>query len=96
MSTKRRVVITGVGMVTPLGIGNDPNWDALKAGRSGIGMITHFDSTEYPVKIAAEVKDFDPLQFVDKKELKKMREELGETDKQYPRIQKIIDSHWSD
>lgn len=69
---KRRVVITGLGMISPLGVGNDANWDALRSGRSGIGLITHFDTTEYPVKIAAEVRDFDPLQFIAKKELKKM------------------------
>ncbi len=70
--TKRRVVITGLGLVTPLGLGNDANWEALRSARSGVGLITHFDTTDYPVKIAAEVRDFDPLQFIDKKELKKM------------------------
>jgi 3-oxoacyl-[acyl-carrier-protein] synthase II len=69
---KRRVVITGLGMISPLGVGNDANWEALRSGKSGVGMITHFDTTDYPVKIAAEVRGFDPLQFIDKKELKKM------------------------
>jgi 3-oxoacyl-[acyl-carrier-protein] synthase II len=69
---KRRVVITGLGMVSPLGVGNDANWEALRSAKSGIGLITHFDTSEYPVKIAGEVRGFDPLQFIDKKELKKM------------------------
>jgi 3-oxoacyl-[acyl-carrier-protein] synthase II len=68
----RRVVITGLGLVTPLGVGTRENWDALLAGRSGVGPITRFECSEYPVRIAAEVKGFDPLQFVERKELKKM------------------------
>jgi len=72
MPNRRRVVITGLGMVSPLGVGNDPNWEALRSARSGIGLITHFDTADYAVKIAAEVRGFDPLQFIDKKEQKKM------------------------
>lgn len=72
MRLKRRVAITGIGLVTPLGIGNQANWEALRAGRSGVGPITRFDTTEYRVKIAAEVKGFDPLEFIEKKDLKKM------------------------
>ncbi len=68
----RRVVVTGVGVVSPLGIGNNANWDALTAGRSGIGYITRFDASEIPVKIAGEVKNFVPEDFIDKKEVKKM------------------------
>jgi 3-oxoacyl-[acyl-carrier-protein] synthase II len=68
----RRVVVTGVGMVSPLGIGTEANWEALCAGRSGIGPITHFDATQFSARIAGEVKGFDPLQFVDKKDVKKM------------------------
>ena len=68
----RRVVLTGIGLVTPLGIGNRPNWEGLLAGRSGVGPITRFDASAYPVRFAAEVKNFDPLPFVDRKELKKM------------------------
>ena len=68
----RRVVVTGVGLVSPLGIGTQANWEALRAGRSGIGPITRFDASQYSARIAGEVKAFDPLQFVDKKDVKKM------------------------
>ena len=69
---KRRVVVTGVGLVSSLGIGTEENWKALCAGRSGIGAITRFDASEFSVRIAGEVKDFDPLQFIAKKDVKKM------------------------
>ena len=69
---KRRVVITGMGIVSPLGIGLDVNWQAICQGKSGIGPITKFDTTEYPAKIAGEVKNFDPDQYIDKKDQKKM------------------------
>ncbi|MDD5286150.1 MAG: beta-ketoacyl-ACP synthase II [Desulfuromonadaceae bacterium] len=68
----RRVVITGVGVVSPLGCGNDGNWNALMSGKSGIGQITRFDTTDMPVKIAGEVSDFNAEEFIDKKEIKKM------------------------
>ena len=68
----RRVVITGVGVVSPLGVGNAANWANVTAGKSGITHITRFDTTDFPVKIAGEVKNFDPEQFIDKKEVKKM------------------------
>jgi len=68
----RRVVITGVGAVSPLGTGNTANWDALMSGTSGIGSITRFDTTDIPVKIAGEVKGFNAEDFFDKKEVKKM------------------------
>ena len=68
----RRVVVTGVGIVSPLGIGTATNWDALCAGRSGIGPITHFDASQFSARIAGEVKDFDPLKFIEKKDVKKM------------------------
>jgi 3-oxoacyl-[acyl-carrier-protein] synthase II len=72
MTFMRRVVVTGVGVVSPLGTGNRKNWDALTAGRSGIGHITRFDATDFPVRIAGEVKDFVAEEFIDKKEIKKM------------------------
>jgi len=69
---KRRVVVTGMGIVSPLGIGLENNWAAICQGRSGIGPITKFDTTEYPCKIAGEVKNFDPSAYIDKKDQKKM------------------------
>jgi 3-oxoacyl-[acyl-carrier-protein] synthase II len=66
------VVVTGLGLVTPLGTGTDKTWKALCAGESGIGRITRFDPTGYDAQIAGEVKDFDPAQFIEKKEIKKM------------------------
>ncbi|MCY4075874.1 MAG: beta-ketoacyl-ACP synthase II [Acidobacteria bacterium] len=69
---QRRVVVTGVGLVSSLGIGTEPTWESLCAGRSGIGEITHFDASAFASRIAGEVKDFDPLQFVDRKDVKKM------------------------
>lgn len=69
---KRRVVVTGLGLVTPLGTGVDKTWTALCEGRSGIGRITRFDASAFPSQIAAEVKDFDPAEFIEKKEIKKM------------------------
>jgi 3-oxoacyl-[acyl-carrier-protein] synthase II len=68
----RRVVVTGVGVVSPLGTGNAKNWEALVAGKSGIAPITRFDASDLPVKIAGEVKDFVAEDFIDKKEIKKM------------------------
>jgi 3-oxoacyl-[acyl-carrier-protein] synthase II len=68
----RRVVITGIGLVSSLGIGTSENWKALLAGTSGVTRITKFDASGFAVQIAAEVKGFDPLQFIDKKDVKKM------------------------
>jgi 3-oxoacyl-[acyl-carrier-protein] synthase II len=64
--------VTGVGLVSPLGIGTEANWDALCAGKSGIGPITRFDAAQFSARIAGEVKHFDPLRFIDKKDVKKM------------------------
>jgi 3-oxoacyl-[acyl-carrier-protein] synthase II len=68
----RRVVVTGVGVVSPLGTGNQKNWEALVAGKSGIDLISRFDASELPVRIAGEVRDFNPEDYIDKKEIKKM------------------------
>jgi 3-oxoacyl-[acyl-carrier-protein] synthase II len=63
----RTVVVTGIGPVTPVGVGRDPFWEALVAGRSGIGEVTLFDASDFPVRIAGEVKDFDPGTWMEKK-----------------------------
>ncbi len=68
----RRVVVTGVGLVSALGVGTEETWQNLLAGRNGVGPITRFDPTGFGCTFAAEVKGFDPLQFIEKKELKKM------------------------
>src|SRR5436305_1436885 len=70
--TRRRVVVTGLGLVTPLGIGTEPNWESLVAGRSGIGKITRFDASPLPARIAGEVRDFEPERFIERRDLKKM------------------------
>ncbi|HJV03987.1 MAG TPA: beta-ketoacyl-ACP synthase II [Actinomycetota bacterium] len=67
----RKVVVTGIGPVTPVGIGREAFWDALVSGRSGIGEITLFDASEYPVKIAGEVQDFDPSEWMDRKAVRR-------------------------
>jgi 3-oxoacyl-[acyl-carrier-protein] synthase II len=68
----RRVVVTGVGLVCGCGIGTDEVWKSLLAGKSGIGPITHFDATNFDCRIAGEVRGFDPLNWIEKKEVKKM------------------------
>src|SRR5258708_19167063 len=72
MANTRRVVVTGIGLVSSLGIGTDANWAALSAGRSGVETITKFDAAQFATQIAGEVRGFDPLQFIDKKDVKKM------------------------
>jgi 3-oxoacyl-[acyl-carrier-protein] synthase II len=69
---KKRVVVTGIGAITPIGTGKDTFWSALKSGKSGIDKITKFDASSYDTQIAAEVKDFDPNAYIDKKEAKRM------------------------
>ena len=68
----RRVVVTGVGVVSALGTGLEKNWEALTKGQSGIAPITRFDASQLPTQIAGEVKDFNPEDWIDKKEVKKM------------------------
>ncbi|HTP52857.1 MAG TPA: beta-ketoacyl-ACP synthase II [Anaeromyxobacteraceae bacterium] len=69
--SKRRVVVTGLGMVSPVGIGIEESWGALVAGRSGIGPITQFDAATFPTRIAGEVKGFDPEKYMEKKEARR-------------------------
>ena len=69
---KRRVVVTGLGLVTPIGIGVEQTWTALCAGRSGVSEITRFDTSAFQTKIAAEVKNFNPLDFLPKKDAKRL------------------------
>ncbi len=68
----KRVVITGLGPVTPIGIGKEEYWDSLIAGKSGVGYITRFDTENFPTKIAAEIKNFTPEDYIDKRELRRM------------------------
>ncbi len=68
----KRVVVTGMGMVSPLGVGVQKNWEAICQGKSGIGPVTRFDTTDFSSKIAGEVQGFNPEDFIDKKETKKM------------------------
>lgn len=69
---KKRVVVTGIGLVSPLGNTTEETWAGLLAGRSGVDYITRFDTSQHTVKFAAETKNFDPAKFIEKKELKKM------------------------
>ena len=69
---RRRVVITGIGAVTPLGNDVETTWENLLAGESGAGRITQFDPTEYPVHFACELKDFDPTQWIEHKQARRM------------------------
>jgi len=68
----RRVVVTGIGVISALGTGVEKNWNALLQGHSGVDRITRFDASDLPTQIAGEVKDFNPEEFIDKKEIKKM------------------------
>jgi 3-oxoacyl-[acyl-carrier-protein] synthase II len=68
----RRVVVTGIGLVSDVGIGTEKTWESLLEGKSGIGYISRFDTTDYTTTIAGEIKDFDPHPFIDRKEVRKM------------------------
>jgi len=70
-ASRRRVAVTGVGLVSPLGVGTRPTWDGILAGRSGIRPITVIDVTAYPTRIGGEVRDFDPALYLEKKEVKR-------------------------
>jgi len=72
VSATRRVVVTGVGLVSPLGIGTEETWAGLREGRSGAAPITLFDAAHHSTHFACEVKGFDPLRWIEKKDVKKM------------------------
>src|SRR5262245_12856907 len=72
MTNRRRVVVTGIGLVSSLGIGTESNWAALAAGRSGIDTISRFDVSQFATRIAGEVRGFNPLDYIEKKDVKKM------------------------
>jgi 3-oxoacyl-[acyl-carrier-protein] synthase II len=72
MMSNRRVVVTGIGLVSSLGIGTEANWTALLDGHSGVDTITKFDASQFATRIAGEVRGFDPLRFIEKKDVKKM------------------------
>src|SRR2546428_4467066 len=69
--TRRRVVVTGMGVITPIGIGKESFWAGLMEARSGVGRISRFDASGYDTRIAAEVRDFDPAAFMEKKEVRR-------------------------
>jgi 3-oxoacyl-[acyl-carrier-protein] synthase II len=69
---RRRVVVTGMGLVTPLGTGTERNWEALCAGRSGVRAISRFDASNLVARVAGEVPDFEAERYIERKDLKKM------------------------
>ncbi|HPU44129.1 MAG TPA: beta-ketoacyl synthase N-terminal-like domain-containing protein, partial [Dictyoglomaceae bacterium] len=69
---KRRVVVTGVGVISPLGVGKDVFWEGLKNGKSAISYISKFPTDDFSTKIAGEVKDFNPEDFIDRKEVRRL------------------------
>src|ERR1700730_8093747 len=69
---QRRVVVTGVGLLTSVGVGTEETWRAIRDGKSGVSRIEQFDASAYTCRIAGEVKQFDPLLYIEKKEVKKM------------------------
>jgi len=70
--SKRRVVVTGLGIISPIGNTVEAAWSAIKAGRSGIAPITHFDVSSFPVRIGGEIRDFDITRFIPAKDARKM------------------------
>jgi len=70
--SKRRVVVTGLGIISPVGNSVEEAWRAIVSGKSGVGSITQFDASNYPTRIAAEVRNFDPAEYIEPKDIKKM------------------------
>ena len=87
MTEKRRVVVTGVGLVSPLAIGTEQTWQGLLAGHSGAGPITLFDASQHSTRFACEVKGFDPLRFFEKKEVKKVAKAAKKAKKAAPKTE---------
>ena len=69
---RRRVVVTGLGVITPIGIGKEAFWEGIKEGRSGIGKITRFDASSYPSQIAGEIRGFDPKDYMSPRQVRRM------------------------
>ena len=69
--SRRRVVVTGLGLVCPVGVGVEESWQALIAGKSGIGPISHYDASTFPTRIAGEVRGFEPEKYMDRKEVRR-------------------------
>ena len=63
----RRVVITGIGAITPIGVGTDEMWENIKAGKHGFSLIDRFDTSDLKVKVAAQIRDFEPTDYIEKK-----------------------------
>ena len=74
MGKNRRVVVTGMGAITPIGNSVEEFWNGIKEGKTGFGSITYFDTADYRCKLAAEVKNFDPAQYMDKKSARRMEQ----------------------
>ena len=72
MADRRRVAVTGIGAVTPIGLGREPLWSGLRAQRSAVGLVTRFDTSKYRSHNAAEVNDFDAADFVERKKVKRL------------------------
>ena len=70
--SKRRVVVTGIGAITPIGNSAEAYWEGIKQGKTGFGPITYFDTTDYKSKLAAQLKDFNPEDYMDKKAARRM------------------------
>ncbi len=87
----KRVVITGIGVISPVGNSVDDYWNSLTSGKSGVGPVTRFDITDFPAKIAAEVKDFDPTEYIEKKAARRM--DLSEQYAVAASVQAVKDSN---
>ena len=95
--SNRRVVVTGIGLVSSLGIGTEANWTALLDGHSGVDTITKFDASQFATRIAGEVRGFDPLRFIEKKDVKKIiAEQLGVNEAEIKNESSFVDDLGAD